>query len=411
MNDWKENDWKESGIDPADFTQLDPVPPEGIERAVAIIRTGKLFRYSDSQPEDSEAALLERDFAEYLGVRHALAVNSCTAAIELALVACGVEPGSKVLMPGFTFTAVPSALVILHAIPVLVECNEDYRLDIDDLRRKITPETKILLLSHMRGHISEMDAIAQLCAVHGVTLIEDAAHALGGRWRGKQIGSFGKAGCFSFQSNKVINAGEGGMLTTDDDEIIVKATYLSGAYEMNYKKHFARSPLFGEFAGTLPACNARMTNLTAAVARPQIELLEEKGQRYRQMYAYLKRELTATNCIEFPQEYPQETRIPDFIQFKMPGYDTSQMQTFIERVRESGLPLAGFAERHNARAFYNWRYLGEDMPDLPRTRKAIENTCDMRLPSRLQEAHLAYIVAVVRSALHHVDAMQRVAVI
>jgi len=194
MNDWKENDWKESGIDPADFTQLDPVPPEGIERAVAIIRTGKLFRYSDSQPEDSEAALLERDFAEYLGVRHALAVNSCTAAIELALVACGVEPGSKVLVPGFTFTAVPSALVILHAIPVLVECNEDYRLDIDDLRRKITPETKILLLSHMRGHISEMDAIAQLCAVHGVTLIEDAAHALGGRWRGKQIGSLGQGG-------------------------------------------------------------------------------------------------------------------------------------------------------------------------------------------------------------------------
>jgi dTDP-4-amino-4,6-dideoxygalactose transaminase len=404
------NDCKERGIDPADYKQLDPVPPEGIERAVAIMRTGKLFRYSDSQPEDSEAALLERDFAEYLGVRHALAVNSCTTAIELALIACGVGPGIKVLVPGFTFTAVPSAIVMLHAIPVLVECNEDYRLDIDDLQRKITPETKILLLSHMRGHISEMDAIAQLCAVHGITLIEDAAHALGGRWRGKQVGSFGKAGCFSFQSNKVINAGEGGVLTTDDDEIIVKATYLSGAYEMNYKKHFAQSPLFEQFACTLPARNTRMTNLIAAVARPQIGLLEEKGQRYRQMYAYLKRELTATNRIEFPQEYPQETRIPDSIQFRMPGYDALQMKTFIERVRESGLPLAGFVERHNARAFYNWRYLGEDMPDLPRTRKAIENTCDMRLPSRLQEAHLAYIVAVVRSALHYVDMMQRVAV-
>jgi perosamine synthetase len=404
------NDCKERGIDPADFTRLDPVPPEGIERAVAIMRTGKLFRYSDRQPEDSEVALLERDFAECLGVRLALAVNSCTTAIGLALIACGVEPGSKVLVPGFTFTAVPSAIVGLHAIPVLVECNEDYRLDIEDLRRKIMPDTKILLLSHMRGHISEMDAIAQRCTAHGITLIEDAAHALGGRWRGKQIGSFGKAGCFSFQSNKVINAGEGGMLTTDDDEIIVKATYLSGAYEMNFKKHFTRSPLFEEFAGRLPAHNARMTNLTAAVARPQIRLLEEKGQRYRQMYAYLKRELTATNRIEFPQEYPQETRIPDSIQFKVPRYNASQMQTFVERVRESGLPLAGFAERYNARAFYNWHYLGENMPDLPRTKKAIENTCDMRLPYRLQEAHLAYIVAAVRSALHHVDAMQRMAV-
>jgi dTDP-4-amino-4,6-dideoxygalactose transaminase len=153
-----------------------------------------------------------------------------------------------------------------------------------------------------------------------------------------------------------------------------------------------------------------MTNLTAAVARPQIALVEEKGRRYRQMYAYLTRELTATNRIEFPQEHPQETRIPDSIQFKVPGYDASQMRIFIERVREMGLPLTGFAERNNARAFYNWRYLGADLPDLPRTRRMIANTCDMRLPSRLQEAHLAHIVAVVRSALHDVDAMQRVAV-
>ena len=404
------NDWKESEIDPADFTRCDPIPPEGIERAVAIMRTGKLFRYSESRPEDSEVALLERDFADYLGVRHALAVNSCTAAIELALVACGAAPGSKILVPGFTFTAVPSAIVTLHAIPVFVECTRDYRLDIDDLRRKIAPETKILLLSHMRGHISEMDEIARLCAIHGITLIEDAAHALGGRWRDRQIGSFGKVGCFSFQSNKVINSGEGGMLTTDDDEIIVRATYLSGAYETNYKKHFTRSPLFEELAGTLPVHNARMTNLTAAIARPQIGCLEEKGQRYRQIYAYLKRELTAINRIEFPQEYAQETRIPDTIQFRVTGYDAAQMQTFIERVRESGLPLAGFTERHNARAFYNWHYLGEDMPDLPRTRKFIESTCDMRLASTLQEEHLAYIVAVVRSALHHVDAMQQMAV-
>jgi len=404
------NGGEETGIDPADFTRCDPIPPEGIERAVAIMRTGKLFRYGDSRPEDSEVALLERDFADYLGVRHALAVNSCTAAIELALIACGAAPGNKILVPGFTFTAVPSAIVSLHAVPVFVECTKDYRLDIADLKRKITPDAKILLLSHMRGHISEMDEIKKLCAVQGITLIEDAAHALGARWRDQPIGSFGKVSCFSFQSNKVINTGEGGMLTSDEDEIIVKATYLSGAYETNYKKHFTRSPLFEEFAGTLPAHNARMTNLTAAVARPQIARLGEKGERYREIYAYLKRELTATNRIEFPDEHPQEMRIPDSIQFKVPGYDAVQMQTFIERVRESGLPLAGFVERHNARAFYNWRYLGEDMPDLPQTRKVIEGTCDMRLASTLREAHLAYIVEAIVSALHHVDALQGMAV-
>jgi perosamine synthetase len=401
------NDFSNRRIDPADFTRCDPVPPQGVERAVAIMRTGKLFRYSDDRPEESEVALLERDFASYVGVRHALAVNSCTAAIELALLACGVAPGNKVLVPGFTFTAVPSAIVNVHAIPVFVECTGDYRLDIDDLRRKIARETGILLLSHMRGHISDMDAIAELCATHGITLIEDAAHALGARWRDKRIGSFGKVGCFSFQSNKIINAGEGGMLTTDDEEVLVKTTYLSGAYETNYKKHFASGAPFEEFIDRLPAHNARMANLIAAIARPQIDLVDGKGERYRAMYAYLKRELTATNRIAFPEEYPHEERIPDSIQFRVPGYNAAKMQNFAARVRQSGVPLSAFAEKHNARAFYNWRYLGEDMPDLPHTREVIDNTCDMRLSSQLEEAHLAYIVAAVRSALHDVDASQQ----
>ena len=175
---------------------------------------------------------------------------------------------------------------------------------------------------------------------------------------------------------------------------------------MNYKKHFANGVLFDKFADRLPAHNARMTNLTAAVARPQIKLVDAKGKRYREMYAYLKRELTATNRIAFPEEYPQEERIPDFVQFTVLGYDAAKMRDFVGRVRKRGVPLSAFAEKHNARAFYNWRYLGEDMPDLPRTRKIIETTCDMRLSSKLEEAHLAYIVAAVRSALHDVDAMQ-----
>lgn len=400
---------KNGKIDPADFTRCDPIPPEGIERAIAIMRSGKLFRYSDNRPEDSEVGLLEREFAAFVGTRHALAVNSCSMAITLALMACGVAPGSKVLVPALTFTAVPSAIVLLHAVPVFVECTENYRLDIDDLRRRITPETKVLLLSHMRGHISDMDAIRELCAVHGVTIVEDAAHALGARWEGKQIGSFGKAGCFSFQSNKLINAGEGGMLTTDDDEIIVKATYLSGAYETNYKKHFARSPLFDDYLGRLPVHNARMTNLTAAVARPQIRLVEERGARYREIYGYLVHELTATNRIAFPQEYAKEERIPDSLQFRVLGYDALRTQAFAERVRESGLPLACFGDAQNARAFFNWRYLEDDLPELPQTRRIVESTCDMRLGYWLEDAHLAYIVATVRSALHHVDALPQMA--
>lgn len=389
---------KDINIDPADFTRFEPVPPAGIERAVALMQSGKLFRYADGRAEDCEVALLERDIAEYVGARYALAVNSCTKAIELALIACGVEPGSQVLVPGFTFTAVPSAVVILRAVPVFVETNSNYRLDIADLRRKITRQTKVLLLSHMRGHISDMDAIEQLCAEHNITVVEDAAHALGARWRERKVGSIGKVGCFSFQSNKVINAGEGGVLVTDDEEIIVKAICLSGAYEGNHRKHFVRSERIAATLGTLPQHNARMSNLTAAVARPQIELLEHKLRWYRKVYAHLKQALTQTNRIEFPQEYPQETRIPDSIQFRVTGYDSAGLQAFLERVRATGVPLTGLWEANNARAFYNWRYLHE-IPDLPQTRRSLATACDMRLPSRLGDEHLAYLIGAIGAAL------------
>jgi len=390
-------------VDPADFTRLDPIPQVGIERATAIMQSGKLFRYAGKRPEDSEVALLEREFAHYIGTRHALAVSSCTQAIELALLACGVGAGSRVLVPGFTFTAVPSAIVILGATPVFVECNDDYRIDLDDLARKVGEGAGILLLSHMRGHTSDMDAIASLCAAHDVTLIEDAAHALGVRWGDRQVGTFGRASCFSFQSNKIVNAGEGGMLATDDDEIFVKATYLSGAYENNYRKHFGHSALFDTYAGQFPAHNVRMNNLTAAVARPQIAMIDARGARYREMHAYLREQLAG--IVEFPREFPQETRVPDSIQFRVPRYGPGQMQAFIERVQADGLPLSGFADARNARAFYNWHYLGKDMPDLPQTRKAIQNACDMRLSTTLGKAHLDYLVESVRNAVRAVDAM------
>lgn len=389
-----------------DFTRLEPIPQEGINRATAIMRTGNLFRYAGSSPEDSEVALLERDFAGYLGVRYALAVSSCTQAIELALIASGLTAGDKVLVPGFTFTAVPSAIVILGATPVFVECTDDLRLDIDDLRRKISDETNVLLLSHMRGHMSDMEAITALCRENGILLIEDAAHALGVKWNGEWAGTFGTAGCFSFQSNKIINAGEGGMLVTNNEELFVKATYLSGAYEANYRKHFGKSPLFEQFGKRFPAHNVRMSNLTAAVARPQIDLIEHKGRRFREMHAYLERELTATGRIGFPRQFPNELRIPDSIQFRLLDMDAMDAESFVAHMREKDVPLSLFAGENNARAFYNWHYLPEGVPDLPQTRKAIRNVCDMRLSSTLEEEHLAYIVSAIHSALLAVERMQ-----
>jgi perosamine synthetase len=166
-------------MDISAFHRLSPVPEEGIESAVELMRNGGMFRYASEDPETSAAAILEREFAIFTGVKFALGLNSCSSAILLALKVSGVKSGDRVLVPAFTFTAVPAAVVNLGATPVLVECNGNYKVNVDDLRRKITSDTRVLLLSHMRGHMSDMDRIVDICNERGVTLIEDAAHAIG----------------------------------------------------------------------------------------------------------------------------------------------------------------------------------------------------------------------------------------
>jgi perosamine synthetase len=386
-------------MDISAFHRLSPVPEEGIESAVELMRNGGMFRYASEDPETSAAAILEREFAIFTGVKFALGLNSCSSAILLALKVSGVKSGDRVLVPAFTFTAVPAAVVNLGATPVLVECNGNYKVNVDDLRRKITSDTRVLLLSHMRGHMSDMDRIVDICNERGVTLIEDAAHAIGVLWRGKPAGSFGRIGCFSFQSYKVVDSGEGGMLTTCDEELAVKAIYLSGAYEKLYSRHFMQSGLFEKYMNLEAPYGFRMTNLTAAIVRSQLKEVETRGETYRRMYGYLCSRFSACAGIELPAEDQRERRIPDSIQFRLRGFSALQMRRFGEFVKEAGLPvsLPGL-DADNARSFRNWLYLG-NIPDLPETRAALESTCDMRLARSLTTEHLDYIADTVIAAI------------
>ena len=206
-----------------DLHSMNPIPEAGIRRSTELMESGVLYRYSCDGPEGSEVALLEKEFAEFVGARFALAVNSCGSAMYLSLLCLGVKPGDKVLSNAFTYTAVPSTIVHAGAQPVLVETTRDYCLDTDDLRRKITSETRVLLLSHMRGHVSEMDDVVEICEAEGVELVEDCAHSHCITYNGIHTGLFGVAGCFSTQSHKMMNSGEGGILVTDDEEIIAKS--------------------------------------------------------------------------------------------------------------------------------------------------------------------------------------------
>src|SRR5210317_182004 len=297
-----------------------------------LLQSGDLFRYT--APEDAPVTLLEREFADFMGVKYALCVSSCSAALFLSLKALGLPRDAKVLIPAFTFAAVPSAVVHAECIPVLCEVGDNYRVNMEDFEEKLNAgDIHAVIISHMRGHTSDMDAIMALCDAKGIPVVEDAAHSLGTTWNGEKIGTIGKIGCFSFQSYKLVNAGEGGVMITNDPDIVAQAVIMSGAYEHNWRKHKGPSgdntteleDAFARWQNKLPLYNLRMSNLSAAVIRPQLPEVARRVRDGRANHDYVAAKLNASQWIMVPEKLAPEERAPDSIQFNLLGMSYEQI--------------------------------------------------------------------------------------
>ena len=380
----------------------EPIPDAARAEIERLLTSGDLFRYT--APEGAPVALLEAEFAALLGSRYALAVSSCSAALFLALKALDLPRGARVLIPAFTFAAVPSSVIHADCVPVLVEVGENYRVDMADFEAKLA-DASAVMISHMRGHTSDMDAIMALCDARGIPVIEDAAHSLGTVWSGRNIGTIGKIGCFSFQSYKLVNAGEGGIMVTDDPELAARAIIMSGAYEENWKKHPGLSNSCAHWQNKLPLYNLRMQNLSAAVIRPQLPEIARRVADGRRNHDWVAAQLNATDWLVVPDALPPELRAPDSIQFNLKGdWSDDQARAFQAAAKRRGVSVQIFGlTEGNARAYWNWQFLG-DLPDLPRTRAMLMRACDVRLPARLTEPELAYIAEAIISAAGDVKA-------
>ncbi len=365
----------------------EPVPSTAVDEILALLRSGDLFRYTADG--NAPVTSLEKAFAGFMGVPFALAVNSCSSAIFLSLKALGLGSGERVLIPAFTFAAVPSAVLHAGCTPVLANIGPDLRLDIDDFERKLTPGIRAVLLSHMRGHTSDMDAITELCEERDVPVIEDAAHSLGATWSGRKVGSIGRIGCFSFQSYKLVNAGEGGMLITEDPDLIARAIIMSGAYEHNWIKHAIVNCRFGHWQNRLPLYGLRMNNLSAAVALSQVPHIPSRARKGQENHDYLAARLIASGRFDVPAPLSQESRAPDSIQFSLNGLDAEDHAVEFQRLAvERSVQVQIFGRsRDNARAFWNWGFLGPQ-PGLSPTREILQRTCDVRLPVHLEKTEL-----------------------
>ncbi len=382
------------------FTLQEPIGDEGIEKALAILKNGKLHRYNVDPGEKGEAALLEEEFAAYMGSKYCLACSSCGAAMYIALKSAGVKPGDKILCNAYTLAPVPGAIENAGGVIELVEICDDYTVDLGDLAKKAAAnDAKWFLLSHMRGHIANMDKIMEICENNGLTLIEDCAHTMGGLWDGKKSGTFGKAACYSTQTYKHMNSGEGGLLITDDPELAARAVIHSGSY-MLYDRHTAapEASVFEKVKKLVPNYSSRMDNLRAALLRPQLVNLDEQCRRWNRRYQLLEEALNKIDGITCPPRDPKEYYVGSSIQFSLIGQSDDTIQAFLSACMERGVELKWFGGKEPVgftSAYESWQYF-DNLPELPETNRILSVMCDMRIPLTFDLEDCRIITEIIR---------------
>jgi dTDP-4-amino-4,6-dideoxygalactose transaminase len=260
------------------------VGEEELQAATRVITSKNLFRYYGVGDGPTEVETFEREFAEHVGSRFALCVNAGSSALICGLIGAGVGPGDEVIIPAYTWNATANAVLAARAIPVLADVDESLTLDPEDVVRKLTPRTRALLPVHMRGAPANMDALCSIAGEHGLAIVEDVCQAAGASFRGKRLGTFGDAGAFSLQFNKIITTGEGGVMTTSREDL----------YELAIDVHdCAGSVRRGTGLPRFAGWNFRASELEGAIARVQLARLDGLLARMRENHAELSERIGA----------------------------------------------------------------------------------------------------------------------
>ena len=262
---------------------------EEAEAAARVIESGLLFRYLAGA--ESETSQFEQTWSGRIGVKHTIAMSSGTAALTSGLVGMGIGPGDEVIVPAYTFMATATAALSVGAIPIPAEVDESLTLDPADVRRKITPRTKVIIPVHMVGLPCNMAAIMEIAEEHNLLVLEDVAQAAGGSYRGQALGSIGHAGAFSFNYYKLISCGEGGALCTSDDKIHLDAMIFHDSGTVSRGK-MVDTPYF---AGT----NFRINEILSAILRVQERRLDGILSALRAEKYYLMDELAGQDAFRF----------------------------------------------------------------------------------------------------------------
>jgi len=316
-----------------------------------VLDTGILFRYNfDAQRKGHwKAKEFEQALAKHHGVRFAHACSSGSTADAIALAACGIGIGDEVIVPPFTYVAVIEAVLLAGAVPVFAEIDETLCLSPEGIEKAITPKTKAVMLVHMCGSMARLEEIVALCQKHNLILIEDTAQALGGSYKGKPLGTFGKCGTFSFDFFKIITCGEGGALITDDEQIYEYAHQFSdhGHDHIGDNRGMEGHPIIG--------FNYRIGEINAAIGLAQFRKMPYMLERQRANKKALKESLAKFPEVTFRHIPDEAGDTATFMDFFLP--DEATARAVVNALRKEGVEGVQYWYDNHFHYIKNWEHI------------------------------------------------------
>ena len=363
---------------------------EEIEEVVHCLRSGWLTT-------GHKVKQFEREFGEFIGAKHALAVNSCTAALHLALEAVGVGPGDEVITTPMTFTATAAVIEHLGARPVFADCTaQTLNIDPAEIQRRLSPRTKAILPVHFAGQACDMDAIAEVARGAGVPVIEDAAHAIPTRYKGRMVGTLSDVTCFSFYATKNVTTGEGGMVVTDRDDIMerMRLMHLHGMSKDAWKRYTQNGSWSCEILA--PGFKYNLTDIAAAIGIHQLRKCDTFHRRRLGIADQYDAAFAGLPGISIPRVEDRESHGWHLYVIQIdPERLTIDRDAFIDRLIARNIGVSVHFIPLHVHPYYRERYALQPS-DFPNAWAAYERIVSLPIYAKMTDDDVRHVIDAVR---------------
>ena len=342
----------------------------------------------------------EEEFAQYVGAKHAIAVNSCTGGLHISLAAMGIGPGDEVITTPFTFISTVNVILHVGAKPVFVDIKDDFNINEALIEDAITERTKAILPVHYSGQPAEMDTIMDIAHRYGLFVLEDAAHAVGAEYKGRKIGTIGHMTAFSFYATKNLTTGEGGMITTDDDGLADRARKyrLHGISKDAWKRYTSEGSWYYEVV--LPGYKYNMTDIQASIGLHQLRKIDKFNQKRAQLSRLYTELLEDVEEIELPIVHPEVKHVWHLyvIKLKLEKLKINRAQ-FIDELRKRGIMTSVHFIPVHLHPFYREKF-GYEIGKYPKAESIYQRVISLPLHTKLSEQDVEYVAKTIKSIVY-----------